>query len=351
MTESNKTTQKVQPGEFAFAAVGLAHGHINGMCKGLIEAGAELKWVWDADPEAVARFRETVPQAKAARGEAEVLEDEEVRLVAGADVPNLRCDLGLRAMDNGKDYFTDKGPMTTLDQLARARAKVAQTGRKYAVYYGERLHVEGALYAGQLVEQGRIGRVIQVINLAPHSLSAPNRPAWFFRKADAGGILCDIGSHQIEQFLYYTQAADGQVLHARVANYTCPQYPEFEDFGEATLLADNGAGHYVRVDWLTPAGLRSWGDGRLVILGSEGYIEVRKNIDVARSDRGNHVFLVNADGEQYIDACGKTGFPFFGQLLLDCLHRSEEAMTQAHAFKAAELCLKAQAFADEQRGR
>ena len=37
-----------------------------------------------------------------------------------------------------------------------------------------------------------------------------------------------------------------------------------------------------------------------------------------------------------------TGYPFFGQLILDCLNRTENAMTQEHAFKAAELCLTAQ---------
>ena len=40
----------------------------------------------------------------------------------------------------------------------------------------------------------------------------------------------------------------------------------------------------------------------------------------------------------------------FGALVLDCLNRTENAMTQAHAFKAAELCLKAQALADATRG-
>ena len=39
------------------------------------------------------------------------------------------------------------------------------------------------------------------------------------------------------------------------------------------------------------------------------------------------------------------GFRFFGELIVDCLNRTEKAMAQAHAFKAAELCLKAQAAA------
>jgi predicted dehydrogenase len=265
-----------------------------------------------------------------------------VRLVAAAAVPADRCALGLRVMDAGKDYFTDKAPMTTLDQLAQARAKVTETGRKYMVYYSERLHVEAAVYAGQLIHGGAIGRVVQVIGTGPHRISLPTRPDWFFQKSRYGGILIDIGSHQIEQFLYYAGAKDARVLHAKVANYKFKDYPELEDFGDATLLADNGATNYFRVDWFTPDGLRTWGDGRTFVLGTDGYIEMRKYIDVAREPVGDHLFLVNHEGEQHLQLHGKVGYPFFGDLILDCLNRTENAMTQAHAFKAAELCLKCQ---------
>jgi predicted dehydrogenase len=222
---------------------------------------------------------------------------------------------------------------------------VAETGLKWYVYFSERLHVEGAVMAGQLVEEGRIGRVLQVINIAPHRLNKTTRPDWFFRRAQYGGILCDIGSHQIEQFLYYAGVSDAQVLHAKVANYANPEYPEFEDFGDATLLGDNGATQYLRVDWFNPDGLRAWGDGRLFILGTEGSIEVRKYLDVTRSAAGDHVFLVTKEQEEYIHAAGKTGYPFFGAFVLDCLNGTENSMTQEHAFKAAELCLEAQRVA------
>lgn len=332
----------VKPGEFPFAAIGLDHGHIFGMCNGLIEAGAELRWVYDPDRAKVEKFCKTYPQVKPARSEDEVLDDESVKLVAGAAIPSDRCALGLRVMDHGKDYFCDKAPFTTLDQLASARAKTKETAKKYAVYYSERLHVEAAVYAGQLVEQGAIGRVVQVIGLGPHRLNAPSRPDWFFKKEKYGGILCDIGSHQIEQFLFYTGATDARVLHSKVANYKHKQYPELEDFGDVTLVADNGATGYHRVDWLTPDGLGVWGDGRTILLGTDGYIELRKYIDVARSKEGDQLFLVDKKGEQHLSLRGKVGFPYFGRLILDCLHRTENAMTQDHAFKAAELCLIAQ---------
>jgi predicted dehydrogenase len=331
-----------QPGEFVFAAAALDHGHIYGMCNGLREAGGELKWVYDPDPAKVDKFLSQYPGVRAASSLEEILQDVEVKLVAAAAIPSDRGPLGLRVMDSGKDYFTDKAPFTTLEQLEAARAKVAETGQKYAVYYSERLHVESAIYAGQLIEQGAIGRVHQVIGLGPHRISLSSRPDWFFEKEKFGGILCDIGSHQIEQFLYFTGAKDAKVVHSKVANYNYPQYPNFEDFGDATLVGDNGATGYFRVDWMTPDGLSTWGDGRMTILGSDGYIELRKYVDIAREQTSNHVYLVNKDGEQHFAVSGQVGYPYFGQLILDCLNRTEVAMTQEHAFKAAELCLIAQ---------
>ena len=336
----------VKPGEFVFSAVRLDHGHIYGMCNGLTEAGATLKYVWDPDPAKVAAFLKAFPQARAARSEEEALADPETHLIAGAAVTSERCALGLKAMDAGKDYFTDKAPFTTMAQLDSAKAKVKETGKKYMCYYAERLHDEGSILAGYLVDAGEIGKVISVTGFGPHRLGAPGRPKWFFEREKYGGILCDIGSHQIDQFLFYAKEDDARVVSSRIANYAHPDYPELEDFGDCNIIGKNGAAHYFRVDWFTPDGLRTWGDGRLFILGTEGYIEVRKYVNIAQeANGGGHVFLVNGQGEKYFNAVGATGFPYFGQLILDCLNRTENAMTQHHCFKAAELCLQAQAQA------
>jgi predicted dehydrogenase len=331
-----------QPGDFVFAAVGLDHGHIYGQCNGLLEAGAVLRWVYDPDAEKVAAFVKKHPEAKPAASLEQVLDDKEIRLVAAAAIPCDRGPLGVKVMEAGKDYFTDKTPFTTLDQLEKAREVSARTGRKYMVYYSERLHVECAVMAGQLIAEDAIGRVVQVLGLGPHRASPKSRPRWFFEKAKYGGILCDIGSHQIEQFLYYAGAGDATVTESVVGNYAHPDYPEFEDYGHANLIADNGTTNHFRVDWLTPDGLRTWGDGRTFILGTKGYIEMRKYIDVTRDTGGDQLFLANGEGEKHLSLAGKVGFPYFGQLILDCLNRTENAMTQRHAFKAAELCLKAQ---------
>jgi hypothetical protein len=125
-----------------------------------------------------------------------------------------------------------------------------------------------------------------------------------------------------------------------VGNVQHPQYPDFEDFGDMMLRGDGGMG-YVRVDWFTPDGLSSWGDGRLTILGTDGYIELRKNVDIAGRPGGNHLFLVNNKETRYID-CRGVQLPYGEQLVNDILNRTETAMSQEHCFLATELALKAQ---------
>lgn len=343
-----KPAPVVKPGEFIFAAACLDHGHIYGMCTALIEAGATLKAVYDPDPAKVEAFQKRFGPIKTAACLEELLDDPEIQLIAGAAVTSERCALGVKVMQAGKDYFTDKAPLTTLEQLQLAKATAASTGRKYMVYYSERLHVEGAVYAGQLIDAGEIGQVLQVIGVGPHRLSAPSRPKWFFEKEKYGGILCDIGSHQIEQYLAFTGEEDARVVSAHIANYANPAYPELDDFGSAELIGAKGTSNYFRVDWFTPDGLRTWGDGRTLILGTKGFVEIRKYVNIGQEPlAGNHVFLVNQKEEKHFEVSGKVGYPFFGQLILDCLNRTEKAMTQAHAFKAAELCVKAQLLAEK----
>ena len=340
----------VSPGEFQFAAAFCDHGHIYGQAHGLAEAGGTLTWVYDPEPQRLDGLLKINPDAKIARSYDEILDDPEVQLVTAAAIPNERAGYGFACLRAGKDYFTDKSPFTTLDQLAEAKTVVAETNHRYMCDYSERLHTEAGWYAGELIRAGAIGDVLQVMNMAPHNLNAPSRPDWFFQKAKYGGILTDIGSHQLEQFLFYAGATGGKVNFARVENFGNPEHPELEDFGEASLTLDNGVSCYCRLDWWNPAGHRTWGDGRTFVVGTKGFLEVRKYNELAAEPREAQViYLVDEEAEKRIPCQGKVGYPFYGQLILDTLNRTENAMTQAHCFKAAELSMQAQAFADSQR--
>lgn len=335
-------TNVVERGSFRVAAIGLDHGHIYGMCQGLSDAGAQIAIVYDRDPDKVAAFVQSFPDARAVRSRQEALDDSSIDLVASAAIPSERGPIGLEAQAARKHYMSDKAPFTGRDQLAAARVSVASTGLKWGVCYSERVQNEAGVFAGQLIADGAIGSVLQVIGLGPHRLGAQHRPRWFFERQHYGGILIDIGSHQIEQFLYYSGARSAKVVHSKVGNLAHPQYPELEDFGDASLVADNGATNYFRVDWFTPDGLSTWGDGRTFILGTDGYLELRKYVDIAHRQQENTVLLVDGSGERRFDVTGKVGFPYFGQFILDCIHRTDIAMPQDHTFRAAELCIDAQ---------
>lgn len=347
---TSDTEKVVGPGEFVIAAAFLDHGHIYGQVNGLRDAGATLKSVYDPDPERLQKFCATYPEVNAVERFEDILNDPAIHMVCSAAIPRERAATGIRVLEAGKDYFTDKSPFTTLQQLAQVRKVVARTGGKYAVYYAERLHNDAAWRAGELIAEGAIGRVLQVLNLAPHRLAKSTRPDWFFDKAAYGGILTDIGSHQVEQFLTYAGCKDATINFARVANFSHPDKPGLEDFGEVSMTGSNGASFYCRVDWYTPEGLRTWGDGRTFIVGTQGTIELRKYLDVAGEAPASKLILVDAQGERAHDCLGETGFPFFGRLILDCLQRSESAMTQEHALRAAELSMLAQSWADQQGG-
>lgn len=343
--EMGASEKVVEAGEFVFAAAYFDHGHIYGQIDGLASAGGGLKYVYDTQDGRVDSVLKKYPDAKRVRSLDEILDDPEVKLITAAAVPNERCEIGIRVLDAGKDYLTDKAPFTDLNQLAQAQKKVEETDRKYAVCYSERLLSEAGYYAGEVAREGRIGRVLQVLNLAPHNLAADTRPEWFFQKSRVGGILTDIGSHQFEQFLYCSGATDGEVNFARVENFANAAHPEFEDFGEASATLNTGASCYCRLDWFNPKGSQVWGDGRTFILGEKGYIEARKYRDIVHGD-SDVVYIVDDEGEHRVECRGKVGFPFFGKFILDCLNRTEFAMSQAHAFKAAELSMKAQSVAD-----
>jgi predicted dehydrogenase len=331
-----------------FAVVGLSHDHIFGMVGAVIRGGGELVAVQGAEPERVAAFSKRFPQAKVVKTEDEILNDGSIQLVLTSAIPVDRAPLGVRVMRKGKDFLTDKPGVTTLEQLAEVRKTVAETKRIFAIMYSERLEVKAAVYAGELVKQGAIGRVIQTINIAPHQVvqkggdggGANARPWWFWDDSKFGGILCDIGSHQVDQFLYYTGSNEAEVVASQVANINHKDKPKFQDFGDMMLRGNKGFG-YVRLDWFTPNGLGTWGDGRLFILGTEGYMELRKYVDVTRSKNGNNLFLVTGKEQRYID-CNNMPLPFGPQFVSDIVNRTHNAQDQAQCLLAAELVIKAQ---------
>lgn len=326
-----------------FAVVGIDHGHIFDHVKGLTRAGAEFVGYCPKTsvPGLVEQFAKTYPDAPQIDRET-LLADESIDVICTAAIPRDRAGVAIAAMRAGKDVITDKPGVTTFEQLDQVRQTVAETGRIFSVCFTERLCVRSAVKAGKLIAEGAIGRVIQTLGTGPHRLGG-SRPDWFWQRDAFGGIIVDIASHQIDQFLFYTGSSTAEVMAAQVANFANPQAPEFEDFGDLMLRSARASG-YVRVDWFTPDGLPTWGDGRLTILGTEGYIELRKYIDIAGREGKDHLFLVNKSGVEHIDCSGEE-LDYFRDFIADVRDRTETAMTQAHVYEVCRLSLEAQAKA------
>jgi predicted dehydrogenase len=288
-------------------------------------------------------FTKRYPDVKIAKSEKEILDDNSIQLVASASIPVDRAPLGTRVMQSGKDFMTDKPGILTFDQFEDVKKVQKKTNRIYSIMYSERLGNPASVKAGELVQAGAIGKVVQTIGLGPHRMQPKTRPDWFFDPDKAGGILCDIGSHQCDQFLFYTNSREAEVNFSQTGNFNTPQYPKYRDFGDMSVRSPNATG-YIRIDWFTPDGLATWGDGRTFILGTDGYIEMRKYIDIAGREGGNHLFLVNQKETKYYN-CSNVYMPYGEQLVSDVVNRTETAMAQDHCFLATELALTAQKIA------
>lgn len=323
-----------------FAVIGMNHSHIYGQVEAVKKGGGQLVAYYAKEANLIADFAKRYPDAKLVKDEKEILEDKSIQLVLSSAIASERAPLGIRVMKSGKDFMSDKPGITTLEQLAEVRKVQKATGRIYSIMYSERFENKATVKAGELVKAGAIGNVIQTIGLGPHRMNTKSRPEWFFDKDLFGGIITDIASHQFDQFLFFTDSKKADVIASQIGNVHHPQYPKFEDFGDVMLRGDGGMG-YIRVDWFTPDGLKTWGDGRLTILGTDGYIEIRKNIDIAGREGGSHLFLVDNKETKHFD-CSAQVLPYGPQLVDDILNRTETAMTQEHCFLAMELALKAQ---------
>ncbi len=329
--------------------LGIDHGHIFGMLAHMLAEGCGCDLWWTGGPAVTEdKFREVHPGLTRVDDRRRILDDPTIDMVLISAIPRDRADLAIEAMEAGKDVMVDKPGCTTPEQLERLRAVQARTGRIWTVNFSERFQVPSVARAEALVAEGAIGRVIQTVNLAPHKQNLKTRPAWFFDRDAYGGILCDIGSHQIDQFLHFTGSMAVEVAHAVAENTTRPDLPGFQDYGEVSLRGDKGHG-FVRVDWFTPDGLPTWGDGRLFLLGTEGTIELRKYTDIGQPHRTDTLYLVNGTENARID-CAAEPKPYFGRLVADVQDRTETAVAQAHTFRVMDLALQAQAMAEAGRG-
>ncbi len=326
--------------------IGIDHGHIFDMLDEMLKESCVCEsWWTDGSPLTLKEFNKKYPNIKRVDDKLKILEDQSIDMILISSIPKDRASLAIQAMNAGKDVMVDKPGCTTINQLNDLKECVMKTGKIWSVNFSERFHVAAVAKAEKLVKEGKIGNIKQTIGTGPHRLGNYQRPDWFYDRDSYGGIITDIGSHQIHQFLVFTNSIDAKINHALVENTTKPDSPGFQDFGEINLSSINGHG-YIRLDWFTPDALPTWGDGRLLILGDNGFIEIRKYTDLAKSKSGNHLFYANNDEVKYID-CSNVKLPYFSNLINDVKNRTETATSQDLTFLSMELALNAQEIAEK----
>ena len=328
-----------------FGVIAINHDHIFGQCDALLAEGAEMAGFYSKEDDLAAAFIAKLPGAKRVDDPRRLLDDPTIQIILTAAIPGDRAAIAIEAMRHGKDVMSDKPGLTSFEQLAAVRKVQEETGRIFSICYSEHFRQRSTVKAGELVHAGAIGTVINIVGLGPHRLRNHHRPDWFFERDRFGGVICDIASHQCEQYLFFSGDATAEVLSASVRNHASPDRPGFQDFGDFHLKSAGATGYH-RVDWFTPDGLPTWGDGRLFIVGTQGTIELRKYVDIAGREGGDHLFLVDGKGMRHID-CSATPLPYGPALIADIRNRTETAMPQARCYEAMRLALTAQAMAEK----
>ena len=328
------------------AVLGIDHGHIFDMLDEMIKEGCNCNHFWTkGSPLTLKEFNQKYPNIKRVENKSEILENDKIDMILISSIPKDRANLSIEALKSGKDVMVDKPGCTSLNQLNNLKQAVKETGKIWSVNFSERFHVAAVAKAEELVAEGKIGKVKQTMGTGPHIQGNYERPDWFYDRESYGGVITDIGSHQIHQFLVFTGSNKAKVTHALVENTTKKQFPGFQDFGEINLTGNGGHG-YIRLDWFTPDALPTWGDGRLFILGDKGFIEIRKYTDLAKSDSGNHLYYANNEEVKHLD-CKNVKLPYFRNLIEDVLNRSETACKQELTYLTMELAIKAQEIAEK----
>ena len=322
-----------------FAAIGLDHRHVYDLTAGLLAAGAVCAG-YDpetSDPRVLGGFRKRFPDIPAVARDL-LLDDPSIDCIVLCAIPRDRAALATEAMRRGKDVMVDKPGVTTEAQLDAVEATVRETGRIWSIALG-RLTSPSVQAALAVARAGELGRLVSLNSLAPHRLNRALRPDWIFDRDAYGGIINDIGVHAIDQFLAFAAVDDATIAACTIGAFGT-EPAGFEDFAEITLRSETMTGT-MRVDWFTPDGLPDWGDGRLFLVGTDGTLELRKNLDIEGRTGSDHMFVANRQRTRY-QACGGFSISYYRDFLDDVGDRAGRVVEAGRAFTVCRLALRCQ---------
>lgn len=267
------------------AIIGAAHPHVDYVLDELTRADRAdfvLVGVQDSD--------RAVAEHHAARFGVPAYDRTEDLLAEGVDIAVIAGVYGARGSDvvaalrAGAHVLADKPLCTTLDELDEIEAVAAEVGRTVNLLLEKRGYPE-TLAALDVVRAGELGDIVGVTSSGPHKLNRDQRPAWFFDRAQYGGILADLSVHDLDAALLFAPADEGVVRGAVSAPLDGAE--GFTRYGAATLTTPNTVVS-AEVSWLTPQASDVHGDYRLRLIGTRGTAEIfwaRGRVEVTTEDR------------------------------------------------------------------
>lgn len=322
-----------------FAVVGIEHLHLFEIVEALAAAGARC--VAHSGDGPLADMFASWQTDSTPCAESELLDRTDVDIVVIASVPDHRASLTCRALEAGHHVVSDKPGALSEGDVDDIVDAARRADRRWWVIYSERLGNRAMTEAIRLAVEGELGQVVGIDGWGPHSLFEESRPDWFWDRRRSGGVLIDFGCHQVDQFCSIVDPQGRgtvELIGAARGNVAHPDRPAFDDVAEITLGAPGVRGVH-RVDVFSPAGLGTWGDCRLRIVGTDATAEVRANVDVGGQSGGEHLLVVDAASARRVVPPPVTGWADLA--LADLADGTDSFMALEHVAQVTRLCAQA----------
>jgi len=178
--------------------------------------------------------------------------------------------LAIKAAEAGKHILCEKPIAVTVEQADDMVKKAEKAGVKFQTCFVMRYHSTSILVKN-LIEEGRIGKVLALVGTNKLNASLPLLRKWFTEpELSGGGAVMDHTVHLADLIRWYTKSEAAEV-YTEIGRNVNPDI-KVEDNFLTMLKMQNGAIGHIDGSWSYAAGLYTWGDVTMEILGTDGVI-------------------------------------------------------------------------------
>lgn len=273
-----------------FSIIGCEHEHISIFIEEMLELGHECAGIYEAENKALLESvaeKYNLPIAE----DKEMLLSNNVDMVGSSAINNQKIDIIELCEERGKHIMVDKPAVTNREDYKRLQAVIDRGQIEVGMLLTERYRPAFSTLKRYIDEQ-RLGKIINIGIRKPHKLKPSTRPAWHFSKEQGGGIVIDLFVHDFDLLRWLTgdeiRGFDGMVTKNML-----PEYPTFYDAAAVQVLLKDNTIAQLYADWHTPEASKTYGDGRIFVVGTEGYAELRLSGDPLITDETLMLFVTH----------------------------------------------------------